>query len=153
MKLLGIIDATNFPLGYKVAFITNFFREPLLRRMEREFGLIRPEWTILICLNFEEPLNSVDICEITEQPSNTVSRAVASLERKKCISRKEDPQDARRSLLFLTKKGKALHDDIEKMFVETDRKVFASLSAQEAEELERLLSKVCLDVRQWASDD
>lgn len=151
MKLLGIIDGTRFPLLYKVAFITNFLREPLLRRMEKEFGLIRPEWTVLICLEFQDNLNSVDICEITEQPSNTVSRAVSSLERKGLISRSVDPEDARRALLSLTKAGKQLHDQVGQIFVDAEAVAFAGLSESEAAELERLLAKVCADVPRWSA--
>ena len=93
MKLLDIIDNTPIPVGYRIAFLTNFWREPLLRRMEREFGLIRPEWTVLICLVYRDGLNSRDICEVTEQPSNSISRGVAALEEKGLIHRRPDPQE------------------------------------------------------------
>ena len=35
MKLIDILSATPIPIGYRLAFLTNFMREPLLRRMER----------------------------------------------------------------------------------------------------------------------
>jgi len=90
VKLIDIIDSTPIPYGYRFSFLTNFFREPVLRKMEKEFGLIRPELTVLICLNSNQTCTSKDICEITEQPSNTVSRAVGSLEKKGHISRTTD---------------------------------------------------------------
>jgi len=70
MKLLDILDATPFPIGYRIAFLTNFWREPVLRQMERDFGIIRPELTVLMCLSFQRNVHARDICEITEQPSN-----------------------------------------------------------------------------------
>ena len=42
LKLMDILDATSIPVNYRMAFIINFYREPLLRRMERETGMIRP---------------------------------------------------------------------------------------------------------------
>ena len=35
MKLIEIINDTPIPVAYKIAFLTNFYREPLLRRMEQ----------------------------------------------------------------------------------------------------------------------
>jgi len=46
LKLLDILDAMSFPIGYRIAFITNFMREPVLREMERTFDIIRPELTV-----------------------------------------------------------------------------------------------------------
>ncbi|MEL6794771.1 MAG: MarR family winged helix-turn-helix transcriptional regulator, partial [Pseudomonadota bacterium] len=112
MKLIGILDAVPFPIGYRIAFITNFLREPILRSMERDVGLIRPELTVLMCVSFRRDVHARDICEITEQPSNTVSRAVASLEKKGMISRTRDQIDTRRQVLNITEAGQAAHDAV-----------------------------------------
>lgn len=150
MKLLEIINGTPIPITYKVAFLTNFIREPLLRRMEQEHGVIRPEWTVLICLVFRDGLNPRDICEITEQPRNTVSRAVASLEARGWIRREDDPDDARRTLLFLDPEGRAAYDAIMPMFVAAEERSTACLDPSERETLERLLEKLARAVAQWS---
>lgn len=149
MKLIDILDATPFPIGYRVAFITNFMREPILRRMEKEFGLIRPELTVLMCLSFQKDVHARDICEITEQPSNTVSRAVASLERKSLITRSRDKVDTRRHVLNITPAGQEVHDKVMARFTAIEARMRASLDPNEAKELERLLSKVSRDVINW----
>ncbi|MCB2099856.1 MAG: winged helix-turn-helix transcriptional regulator [Rhodobacterales bacterium] len=150
MKLLDIIDNTPIPVGYRIAFLTNFWREPLLRRMEREFGLIRPEWTVLICLVYRDGLNSRDICEVTEQPSNSISRGVAALEEKGLIHRRPDPQDARRSLLFITDEGRAMHDQVMDLFVRAERSILEVLDAEETRVLTGLLDKLARDVVRWS---
>lgn len=149
MKLIGILDATPFPVGYRIAFLTNFWREPLLRRMERETGLIRPELTVLMCLSFQDDLNASDICEITEQPSNTVSRAVASLEQKEFITRTRDAVDTRRRVLNITPGGRRLHDAIMAMFAEAEAKMLETLSPREVETLTQILDKLARDVSRW----
>lgn len=149
MKLIDIIDHTPIPFGYRIAFLTNFYREPLLRRMERDFGIIRPEWTVLICLNFRDGLNPRDICEITEQPSNTVSRAVASLTRKDLIRTASDLEDARRNVLFITAEGKALYERIMPLFVEGEAKMLACLDDEEKSQLDQLLDKLARHVPDW----
>lgn len=149
MKLIDILGATPIPIGYRLAFLTNFMREPLLRRMEREYGMIRPEWTVLICLIYRDALTSRDICEITEQPSNTISRAVSSLLQKGMISRRTDKKDARRKLLFIEEPGRAQHDAVMAWFVEAENHLTASLTAHERDVLETMLDRMGRDVPRW----
>ncbi|MDX1784570.1 MAG: MarR family winged helix-turn-helix transcriptional regulator [Roseovarius sp.] len=149
MKLIDILDATPLPIGYRMAFLTNFMREPLLRRMEREFGLIRPEWTVLICLVYRDGLSSSDICEVTEQPSNTMSRAVSSLLAKGMISRRVDAADGRRKLLFLEPPGRMQYDVVMAWFQQAEEHLTATLSSDERDLLEKLLDRMGHDVPRW----
>ncbi|MFD0858628.1 MarR family winged helix-turn-helix transcriptional regulator [Roseovarius aquimarinus] len=149
MKLIDILDGTPLPIGYRIAFLTAFFREPLLRRIERDHGLIRPEWTVLVCLAFRSGLNARDICEVTEQPSNSVSRGVSSLLAKGLIARRPDPEDARRSLLSLTHAGRAAHDAGMALFRQAEDAMTASLDPAERTMLIRLLDKMARDVPRW----
>ncbi|MEM7188489.1 MAG: MarR family winged helix-turn-helix transcriptional regulator [Pseudomonadota bacterium] len=149
MKLIDIIDATPIRFGYRIAFLTIFFREPLLKRMESEFGIIRPEWTVLICLKFRDGLNARDICEITEQPSNTISRAVTSLERKGHIRSELDRDDARRKNLYLEPGGRTLYDQIMPMFEEGEEKLIRCLTDKERRTLDYLLDKMARHVPNW----
>ncbi|MEM7722591.1 MAG: MarR family winged helix-turn-helix transcriptional regulator [Pseudomonadota bacterium] len=149
MKLLGILDATPINIGYRLAFLTNFYREPLLRKMEREHGIIRPELTVLVCLAYRDGLNARDICEITEQPSNTVSRAVASLMQKGLVSRRDDRSDGRRKLLFLEPLGRQTYDEVMATFEMAETELTACLSQQEREMLLDCLDRMARDVPRW----
>jgi len=149
MKLIDIIDSTPFPYGYRVAFLTNFFRGPVLRNLEKKFAILRPELTILMCLNFQEGVTSKDICEITEQPSNTVSRAVTSLIEKKLITRRIDEDDARRSLLYLSSSGRSLYVELMKEFEYFEERMTECLSETERDQLDKILDKMCRHVPSW----
>jgi len=150
MKLIDILGGTPIPVAYRIAFITNFWREPLLRRIETEYGLSRPEWTVLICLTYEDHLIARDICEITEQPSNTVSRGVAELERKGLITRQRDRDDGRQTRLSLTDAGRRMHDRAMSCMVEAERCMLDTLSADEVGQLTHLLDKLARDVTRWS---
>jgi len=149
MKLIDIIDSTPISYGYRIAFLTNFFRGPLLRDLEKNYGIIRPEWTVLICLSYKEGVTSKDICEVTEQPSNTVSRAVSSLIEKKLIRRKIDKNDGRRSLLYISAAGRKLNSTIMKEFVLVEQTMTECLTSDELEQLDVLLDKLCRHVPFW----
>ena len=120
--------------------------------MEREFGLIRPELTVLICLRFEPGSNARDICEITEQPPNTVSRAVVSLEEKRYLTRSRDTLDARRIKLELTLEGQRVHDDLMKLFSQAEEVMLQGLTQKEVERLTALLDKLARQAQQWSND-
>jgi len=152
MKLIDIINNTPIPYGYRIAFLTNFFREPLMRNMEKEFNLIRPEYTVLICVNFKSGCNAKDISEITEQPSNTVSRAVTSLLKKGFIDRQTDPNDARKSMLAMTDEGEILYKKIMDTFVTGEAHMTACLSKKELQQLDSILNKMCRHVPNWVKD-
>lgn len=149
MKLIDILDATPFPIGYRIAFITNFMREPLLRQMERDKGVIRPELTVLMCLSYKNDLNARDICEITEQPSNTVSRAVTSLQAKGMLTREMDAHDTRRRVLNITELGRHTHDEIIATFAATEERMLTVLTTDERNTLEGLLDKIARSVDTW----
>jgi len=127
-------------------------REPVLREMERRFDIIRPELTVLMCAYVRDDVHARDICEITEQPPNTVSRGVASLERKGLIKRSRDKEDTRRQTLKITAAGKKLHNQVMEMFEQAEQKMLAGLTSKEKSQLFALLDKIARDVEQWRSE-
>ena len=135
-----------------MAFLTNFWREPLLRWMERETGLIRPELTVLMCLSFRGNVNARDICEITEQPSNTVSRAVTSLVEKNYVTSERDEVDTRRRVLNITPSGQELHDKLVVHFADSEKVMLEGLTPEETKTLTGLLDKLARDVGRWKRD-
>lgn len=149
MRLLGITKATPVAEVYRMAFLVNFFRQPLLRAFEAEYGLSRPEWTVLICLAYEDGLHQRDIAEVTEQPRNTISRAVATLERRGLIASAADMADGRRTILRLRPSGRALYDKTMDRAAAREAKMLAALTAQERETLVMLLDKLVDAVPSW----
>jgi len=127
-------------------------REPVLREMERKFNIIRPELTVLMCAYVRDDVHARDICEITEQPPNTVSRGVTSLERKGLIKRNRDKKDTRRQTLKITPAGKKLHNQVMKMFEQVEQNMLAGLTAKEKSQLLILLDKIARDVEHWRSE-
>jgi len=149
LKLFGLFETVPIRQAYRMAFIVNFYRGPLLRWIEQEFGLSRPEWTILICLMHQDGLNPRDICDFTEQPRNNVSRGAALLESKSLITRGPDPADARRSLLHLTDEGRALHDRIMPIFTAREAQMLSVLSADEQAQLDAILTRLTENLPIW----
>jgi len=102
-----------------------------------------------MCLNFRDDVHARDICEVTEQPSNTVSRAVASLEKKGLISRTKDSVDTRRQVLNITGSGRKVHDQIIALFTDAEKTLLSGLSDAEHAQLLTLLDKLARAVPSW----
>lgn len=149
MKLLGITQETPVATAYRMAFLTNFFRQPLLRAFELEYDLSRPEWTVLICLAYSDGLHQRDICEITEQPRNTISRAVARLVQRDRVASIADPADGRRTILTLRPAGRQLYEETMARAAAREREMLKALSASEHGQLVRLLDKLVAAVPAW----
>jgi len=147
MKLRHITFDNPIPIYFKIAFLTNHFRDPTNRRLESRHGLTRPEFTILFCLAQQDEISAIDVADITQVPANTLSRGVSMLEQKKLITRTGDPVDRRRALLSLTRKGARMYELILADLKEANDEMIAALSKEEQRQLDRLLTKMCAAVK------
>lgn len=135
----------NNPIGYffRIVFLSNNYRDPLLRKFKNDYDLTRPEFSILISLGFQEGISAIEISDITRQPQNTISRGVFLLSKKKLIKKVNDKEDKRIYRLYLTDKGRKVQKQLMTYLIEADAKMVDCLTSREREQLEKLLSKMC----------
>jgi DNA-binding MarR family transcriptional regulator len=147
-----LLEANAILEAWRVCYLANFYVFPLFRRLERQWGITRPEWVILFCLAHQEPLCAQDIVAKTWQPKNSINRGVKLLSGKGLIKRREDPEDGRRILLSLTQAGWKTYSQTLPLAVSRKEWLVASLSGEEQQTLNRLLSKMCAHVQGRDSD-
>lgn len=135
------------PFFFRIQFLSNNYRDPMLRQIEREHKLTRPEFSIVVCLALRDGLSAIDIAEITRQPENTVSRGVYLLLRKKLIEKVPDPTDGRRYELSLTEAGCKAYEAVMPLMRQANSRMIASLDKDELKQLDKLLDKMCKAVR------
>jgi len=138
-----IVGNNPIPYFFRVVFLSNNFRDPLLRRFEKDFRFTRPEFSILICLGLQSGITAIEISDVTRQPQNTVSRGVFLLSQKKLIRKENDKLDKRRNRLYLTKAGLAAHKELMAYLIEANNKMVDCLSSKERKQLETILGKMC----------
>lgn len=143
MKLRAMLTDTAAPFLFRMSFVTNYYRRDLVRLVEKEFGLTRPEWAVLFCLGFQEGISQSDIYEITGHPKNSISRGVSQLSNKKLVVPHKDPIDSRRSVLQLSAKGRAMYNKIMPLFEEGEYEIVNCLTKKERGDLDKLLTKIC----------
>ena len=69
------------------------------------YGMLRTEWRVLFHLGFYGEMTAKEICDRGRLHKTKVSRAVAKLEERRFLTRKEVENDRRQAQLSLTKQG------------------------------------------------
>lgn len=147
---LTLLDSKHVRIAARLSWLANFFSGPLYRQLELTRGLTRPEFSVLHCLAQCPNVTAQDICLMTGQAKNTLSRAIRRLLQDGRIARTEDASDARALLLRLTDSGAALYGQLIGLFVRREREMLRPLTAGERADLDRLLGKLVARTDDWA---
>jgi len=138
----NIFEAVEFPDAYKVSYLANAIVFPTYEDVRKDFGLVRSEYHLLLCLAHYYELTAQDVARITRRPRNSISRAVHRMLDLGYLKRVPDPSDARQAKLRITKEGKIMHKKISAYLVEREAKIFSILSYSERENFRELIRKL-----------
>ncbi len=129
-------------LPYRLSVLTNTVSRSLARSYEERFGLSNPQWRVMAVLGHESELSANQVAERTVMDKVSVSRAVATLVAHGRVLRSVDPQDRRRSLLRLSRSGRAVYRRIVPLARAYERELVAALGARERRMLDGLLERL-----------
>jgi DNA-binding MarR family transcriptional regulator len=138
----NIFEAVEFPDAYKVSYLANAIVFPTYEDVRKDFGLVRAEYHLLLCLAHYFELTAQDVARITRRPRNSISRAVHRMLDLGFLKRVPDPSDARQAKLRITKEGKIMHKKISKYLVAREAEIFSVLSESERTQFRYLIRKL-----------
>ena len=98
-------------------------------------------------LKVESDITANRICQVIGLDKAAISRAVKQLVEAGYVSLKQDPEDARSSLLQLNTKGNELHDRILPIALERERLLLSGIDEEELDVAIRVLSKLHENVK------
>jgi DNA-binding MarR family transcriptional regulator len=122
---------------------------------QERYGLDIPEWRVLATLGFRDDACTAQyISHCTRTHKSTISRAVTALMKRQLVERVENQDDRREFKLRLTRKGKALYQQLIPRLKRREQEILSCLSAQERKDFARLLGKIehSLDLVQTSRD-
>ena len=122
---------------------------------QERYGLDIPEWRVLATLGFRnEACSAQYIAHCTRTHKSTISRAVTALMNRQLVERVENADDRREFALRMTRKGKALYEELIPRLLRREQEILSCLSAQERKDFAMLLGKIeqSLDLVQTAKD-
>lgn len=110
---------------------------------EQRYGLDIPEWRVLATLGFRNDACSAQyIAHCTRTHKSTISRAVTALMERQLVERVENEEDRREFALRMTRKGKALYEELIPRLLRKEQEVLSCLSAQERKDFALMLGKI-----------
>jgi len=142
--LTEIFDTIEYPEAYRITYLANAIVFPAYGAIKRDFGLVRAEYILLICLSHFDELTAQGVANISRRPRNTISRAVHRMLAERLIKRSADPDDGRQAKLRITDKGREMHNRIYGYLVRRQEEVLGGLSPDERSTLARILKKAAL---------
>ena len=136
---LDLFKFVPFRLNRLAAEVSN----ALAVEYQERYGLDIPGWRVLATLGFrKEPCSAQYVAECTRTHKSTISRAVTALMKRQIIERVENENDRREFRLRLTRKGRALYEELFPRLVQREQEILACLSAQERRDFALLLGKL-----------
>jgi DNA-binding MarR family transcriptional regulator len=110
---------------------------------QERYGLDIPEWRVLATLGFlDEACSAQYISHCTRTHKSTISRAVTALMSRQLVERVENQDDRREFALRMTRKGKALYQQLIPRLLRREQEILSCLSVREREEFARMLGKI-----------
>ena len=110
---------------------------------QERYGLDIPEWRVLATLGFRNDACSAQyIAHRTRSHKSTISRAVTALMARQLVERLENEDDRREFQLRMTRKGKALYEELIPRLKRKEQQILSCLSAQERKDFALVLGKI-----------
>jgi len=131
-------------LPYRLAVLAEQVSFTVAQLYAERFDLSRPEWRVLAALAELGPVAAKDVSTHSTLDKMTVSRAVAVLEDKGYLTRRDDPQDRRNRILSMTASGRALYDRIVPLALAREEYLLEALSPEDRIALDRILTALQL---------
>jgi DNA-binding MarR family transcriptional regulator len=138
----GRLDLFKF-LPFRLNRLAAEVSQALSSEYQSRYGLDIPEWRVLATLGFrKEPCSAQYVSQCTRTHKSTISRAVTALLERELIERVANADDRREFRLRMTRRGKALYDELIPRLLRREQEILTCLSVQERKELGRLLGKI-----------
>ncbi|MGA1343566.1 MAG: MarR family winged helix-turn-helix transcriptional regulator [Hyphomonas sp.] len=131
----------NF-LPFRLSVLSNAISQRIAELYDREFGLSVWQWRAMAVTADTPGISATEIGQRTQMDKVAVSRAIAGLIEMGYLDRRACEEDARRSLLFLTKTGQDVYDLIVPLALSEEARLVSALSEREQAQLAHLMGKL-----------
>jgi MarR family transcriptional regulator, transcriptional regulator for hemolysin len=129
--------------AYLIHRMARLLRVHLIQFFEREGLEITPEQMFILFKLYEkEGQPQAELADKALNDHPNVTRLLDALEKHSLIARRADPEDRRKSLIFLTEESQALMARLLPLAIEERRRLFKGITQQELDLFENVLKRV-----------
>jgi|TARA_R110001599_G_scaffold147267_3_gene330618 DNA-binding MarR family transcriptional regulator len=100
------------------------------------------EWKLLALLAVENGITANRMCHVFGLDKAGISRSLKLLEKEQYVCSSVDTEDARRSIVWMTDKGRVLHDEIFEVAIARENLLLEGFSKKEIDTLIKLLNRL-----------
>jgi DNA-binding MarR family transcriptional regulator len=127
---------------FKLIRLVNLAARPFQEHVGKQHQLSLNEWRVMLVLDSHPGCTATAVVDYSGLDKMSVSRALANLVKAARVQRAIDKEDARRALIRLTPKGKALFDLIADTAAQREVLVFSGLTTAEVTKLTVTVDKL-----------
>ncbi|MBS8225671.1 MarR family winged helix-turn-helix transcriptional regulator [Vannielia litorea] len=136
----------SFDLTDFLPYLLNQAAEAASLEFQREYkaryGMLRTEWRVLFHLGRYGEMSARDIVERAMIHKTKVSRAVAALEGRRFLTRREVEEDRRREVLSLTAQGRDAFTELTALAEAHDATLLRGVPEADAEVVRQVLRQI-----------
>lgn len=151
IDVTDFLDEVEFRDAAFLSYVTSAIIVPAYDDIKRDYGIIRAEYVLLLCLSHYPVLTAQDVSCLSGRPRNSISRAVNRMLQEGHIKRVPDPDDGRQAKLSVTRSGRSLHRKIAADMASRQEQILCALSSRERETLGKLLRKTAIHASSQSS--
>ena len=139
------------PVDVAIWRVGHLHRHLVTLRLE-SLGLYRGQHRLISRLGDTDGLTHSDLAESLRISNATVSKMVQRMEQNGFVERRQDAHDQRISRVFLTQKGKDIHQQMDAMFVQLQVDELEGFSQEETDQLVKLLNRLSENFQKYLPD-
>jgi DNA-binding MarR family transcriptional regulator len=139
--IASVVDLERYVPAF-LTWIANKLSRGASQHYLNAFDVGIETWRCLVLLAIEGSISAQNVSRIIGMDKGSVSRCFKGMQAKGLITMRLDAGDGRLRIATLTKKGRALHDQIMGIALERERAFLAVLSSAEQETLIGLLKRL-----------
>ncbi|NGP87231.1 MarR family winged helix-turn-helix transcriptional regulator [Fodinibius halophilus] len=130
-------------LGCKMGFaIKGIVRVLKKRFQEEDIALTIEQYFILNIIENDESLILKELAEILDRDNSAVVRHITKLENKHFLARAKDPDDQRRKILLVTRKGLNMLEQARKIAQEVNNELWQDIPEEKMKYLNNFFSDI-----------
>ncbi|MBI3436653.1 MAG: winged helix-turn-helix transcriptional regulator [Proteobacteria bacterium] len=151
-KVAFPLDVEEY-LPHRIITLANQLSRHAAATYSQPSGLSFAEWRLMAVVGAAQPISVVAARRDLGVDKAMASRLCTALTMRKLIVSSPRPRDRRRTDLYLTKKGAALHDTVARIADKRSEKLLACITPAERRDFDRVLTRLRAEIGRQLGDN
>ncbi len=142
---------TSEPIGRLIYKTTMALKKYLENRL-KPYDLTVEQYQVMKSLSEEDGIVQGRLCTVVHKSPANITRILDRLEKKSCLERRDNPEDRRSSLVFLTPFGNNLLSRVIEELADCTTMVTAGIDPEQLELMRHGLKTICINIEQLTGE-